>query len=81
MPEDEDHTSLAVLSSEVRGLREDIKELCVVVGKTLDDHEARLRTGEKGLIEVQQKLGVFSGLQIAFTALAATIAAWAGRMP
>ena len=43
-----DVRSLATLEVKIDGLRDDIKELCTMVGKQLDDHEARIRVNEKG---------------------------------
>jgi len=42
-----DHDLLIVLHEQVKGLRQDIKELSTGHSETLDDHEARLRSIEQ----------------------------------
>ena len=85
---DVDGRTLVRLEANVDGLREDIGELCIKVNKVLDDHEERLRDSSKDrsaikmeVAEIRQRQGILTGIQSAFTLIAATIAAAVGSRP
>ena len=88
MADDENHVNLAVLSSEMHGLREDIGKLCTVFSKSFDDHEARIRILDKEQGEIKEAQAKFeerfknvSGLQAAFTTIASIAAGIIGSRP
>lgn len=58
--------------------KEDVASLCERWEEGQEDHEDRLRVVETTIIDVKARVTILAGLQAAFTAGAAILAAWFG---
>lgn len=70
--------TLDVLAQKIDNLTENVNRGFGDIKADIKDHEDRIRAIDKRSLENEQRLGVFSAAQAAFTVLAAAVAGWFG---